>query len=67
MGTFKDPFTKRERCWAKPIERDGTYHNNVAPYRSLVILTLIQVKIYGWSRELSRNLKRTNVKILKVC
>ncbi|MDR3203829.1 MAG: hypothetical protein LBV23_03670, partial [Deltaproteobacteria bacterium] len=47
------------------IERDDTYRNNVAPYRSLVILTLIQVKIYGWSRELSRNLKRATVKILE--
>jgi hypothetical protein len=43
------------------IERDDIYRNNVAPYRSLVILTLIKVKIYDWSRELSRNFKRTNV------
>ncbi|MDR3203575.1 MAG: hypothetical protein LBV23_02350, partial [Deltaproteobacteria bacterium] len=50
----------------KPIERDDTYRNNVAPYRSLVILTSIQVKIYGWCTDLSRNLKRTNVKILRV-
>jgi hypothetical protein len=57
---------KSERCSVKPIERDDTYRNNVAPYRSLVILTLTKVKIYGWSRELSRNLKRTNVKIFRV-
>jgi hypothetical protein len=61
------PVHKRERCGAKPIERDDTYRSNVAPYRSLVFLTLIKVKIYGWSRELSRNVKRTNVKNLRVC
>ncbi|MDR3203136.1 MAG: hypothetical protein LBV23_00090 [Deltaproteobacteria bacterium] len=58
---------KCERCGAKPIEREDTYRNNVAPYRSLVILTLIKIKIFGWRTELSRNLKRTNVKLLRVC
>jgi hypothetical protein len=57
---------ERTLCGAKPIERDDPYRSNVAPYRSLVILTLIKVKIYGWSRELSRNVKRTNVKNLRV-
>jgi hypothetical protein len=61
------PVHKREGCGAKPIEKDDTSRSNVAPYRSLVILTLIQVKIYGWSSEISRNLKRTNVKNLRVC
>jgi hypothetical protein len=56
----------RKRCGLKPIERDDTDSNHVGPYRSLVILTFIKVKIYGWSRELSRNLKRTNVKSLRV-
>ncbi|MDR3203933.1 MAG: hypothetical protein LBV23_04210 [Deltaproteobacteria bacterium] len=59
------PIHKRERCGAKPIEKDDTFLNNVAPYRSLVILTSIQFKIYGWCTDLSRNLKRTNVKSLR--
>jgi hypothetical protein len=37
MWTFKGPFTSENVGGAKPIERDDTYRNNVAPYRSLVI------------------------------
>jgi hypothetical protein len=41
------PVHRRERCGAKPIERDDTYRSNVAPYRSLVILTLMLKYMVG--------------------